>query len=123
MTLNTSMNVSELCRMIEDSIHKAKYPLEDQEQHLVKYVHVINESGSEDIKNEDIKIKVRIENLYTINNYVPNIEHLPGIIEMDVLDSFKMLCRRNARIQSASQQADSHMKNIKMSAKGYLKTE
>jgi hypothetical protein len=117
------MNVSELCRMIEDSIHNAKYPLEDQQQHLAKYVCVINESGSEDIKNEDIKIKVRIENLYTINNYVPNIEHLPGIIEIDVLDSFKMLCRRNARIQRASQQGDSRMKNIKMSTKGYLKTE
>lgn len=117
------MNVSELCRMIEHSIHNAKYPLEDQQQHLAKYVCVINESGSEDIKNEDIKIKVRIENLYTINNYVPNIEHLPGIIEIDVLDSFKMLCRRNARIQRASQQADSRMKNIKKSTKGYLKTE
>ena len=117
------MNVSQLCRMIEDSIHNAKYPLEDQQQHLAKYVCVTNESGSEDIKNEDIRIKVRIENLYTINNYVPNIEHLPGLIEMDVLDSFKMLCRRNARIQRASQQADSGMKNIKMSTKGYLKTE
>jgi hypothetical protein len=112
------MNVSELCRMIEHSIHNAKYPLENQQQHLAKYVCVINESGT-----EDIRIKVRIENLYTINNYVPNIEHLPGLIEMDVLDSFKMLCRRNARIQRASQQADSHMKNIKMSTKGYLKTE
>jgi hypothetical protein len=108
--------------MIEHSIHNAKYPLEDQQQHLAKYVCVTNE-GSEDIKNEDIRIKVRIENLYTINNYVPNIEHLPGIIEMDVLDSFKMLCRRNARIQRANQQADSRMKNIKMSTKGYLKTE
>ena len=117
------MNVSELCRMIEHSIHNAKYPLGDQEQHLAKYVEVINESGSEDLKNEDIKIKVRIENVYTINNYIPNIEHLPGIIEMDVLDSFKMLCRRNARIQRASQQADCGMKNIKMSTKGYLKTE
>jgi len=33
-----------------------------------------------------------------------------------------MLCRRDARIQRASQQADSRMKNIK-STKGYLKTE
>ena len=107
------MNVSKLCEMIEDSIHKAKYPFEDQEQHLAKYVYVINESGSEDIKTEDIKIKVRIENLYTINNYVPNIEHLPGIIEMEILDSFKMLCRRNARIQRASEKDDIQMKNIK----------
>src|ERR671929_1110891 len=117
------MNVSELCRMIEHSIHNAKYPLEDQQQHLARYVCVINESGSEDIKNEDIRIKVRIENLYTINNYVPNIEHLPGIIEMDVLDSFKMLCRRLARIQTAREQADSDMKDITISTNGYTKTE
>src|SRR5919206_3757289 len=117
------MKISELCRMIEDSIHNAKYPLGDQQQYLAKYVQVINESGSEDLKNEDIKIKVRIENVYTINNYVPNIEHLPGIIEMDVLDSFKMLCRRNARIQRASQQEDSGTKNIKIATNGYTKTE
>ena len=99
---NTSMKISELCRMIENSIHDMKYPIGDQpSQHLAKLVQVINESGSEDLKNEDIKIKVRIQNVYTINNYIPNIEHLPGIIEMDVLDSFKMLCRRLARVQKA----------------------
>jgi hypothetical protein len=116
------MKISDLCRMIEDSIHNAKYPLGDQEQHLAKYVEVINESGSEDLKNEDIKIKVRIENVYTINNYVPNMEHLPGIIEMDILDSFKMLCRRIARIQTAREQADSHMKDITISTKGKYKS-
>ena len=117
------MKISELCKMIEDSIHDTKYPLEDQQQHLAKYVQIINESGSEDLKNEDIKIKVRIENVYTINNYVPNIEHLPGIIEMDVLDSFKMLCRRLARIQKAREQADYRMKNIRIATNGYTKTE
>jgi hypothetical protein len=120
------MKISELCRMIENSIHDTKYPLGDQQQHLAKYVKVINESGSDDLKNEDIKIKVRIENVYTVNNYVPNIEHLPGIIEMDVLDSFKMLCRRLARIQTAREQADSQMKkmkDIRIATNGYTKTK
>jgi len=48
----------------------------------------------------DIKIEVRIQNLFVLNNYVPDIEHLPGIIEMDILDSFKILCRRMGRISS-----------------------
>lgn len=120
------MKISELCKMIENSIHDTKYPLGDQQQHLAKYVQVINESGSDDLKNEDIKIKVRIENVYTINNYVPNMEHLPGIIEMDVLDSFKMLCRRLARIQTAREQADSQMKemkDIRIATDGYTKTK
>jgi hypothetical protein len=38
----------------------------------------------------DIKIEVRIQNLFVLNNYVSDIEHLPGIIEMDILDSFKI---------------------------------
>ena len=108
--------------MIEESIHNAKYPLGDEQQLLVKHVEVTNESGSEDLKTDDIKIKVRIQNLYVINNYVPNIEHLPGIIEMDVLDSFKMLCRRRARTQTARQKADSHTKDITISTKGYKST-
>jgi len=48
----------------------------------------------------DIKIEVRIQNLFVLNNYVSDIEHLPGIIEMDILDSFKILCRRIGRISS-----------------------
>ena len=117
------MKISLLCKMIEDSIHDMKYPIGDQQQHLAKHVQVINESGSEDLKNEDIKIKVRIENVYTINNYIPNIEHLPGIIEMDVLDSFKMLCRRLARIQTASEQANNYIKNIRIEANGHTKSQ
>jgi hypothetical protein len=117
------MEIPELCRMIETSIHDTKYPLTDKQQYLAKYVEVINESGSDDLKNEDIKIKVRIKNVYTINNYIPNIEHLPGIIEMDILDSFKMLCRRVARIQTASEQADSQMKDIRIATNGYTKSK
>ena len=97
------MKISELCKMIEDSIHNGKYPLQDeQEKHFSKYVEVINRSESEDLRTSNIIIEVAIQNLYTINNYVPEIKHLPGIIEMDALDSFKMLCRRLTRIDATS---------------------
>ena len=86
--------------MIQDSIHSGKYPLEDQQKNFSESVKIINRSESEDLKCKDIKIEVRIQELYTINNYLPNIEHLPGIIEMDILDSFRMLCRRSERISS-----------------------
>jgi hypothetical protein len=87
--------------MIEESIHAEKYPLEDQEQkNFAKLVKITNKSESDDLKSNDIKIEVRIQNLFVLNNYVPDIEHLPGIIEMDILDSFKMLCRRAQRVSS-----------------------
>ena len=94
------MKVSELCAMIEESIHAGKYPLEDQQKHFAKLVKITNKSESDDLKSNDIKIEVRIQNLFVLNNYVPDIEHLPGIIEMDILDSFKMLCRRAQRVSS-----------------------
>jgi hypothetical protein len=95
------MKISELCAMIEESIHAEKYPLENQQQkNFARSVKIINRSDSDDLKSIDIKIEVRIQNLYILNNYVPNIEHLPGIIEMDILDSFKMLCRRAERVSS-----------------------
>jgi hypothetical protein len=89
--------------MIEESIHTGKYPFDSQQQkNLAKSVKIINRSDSDDLKSNDIKIEVRLKNLYILNNYVPNIEHLPGMIEMDILDSFKMLCRRTERISSDS---------------------
>lgn len=95
------MKISELCSMIEGSIHAGRYPLESQQQkNLAKSVKIINRSDSDDLKSNDIKIEVRIQNLFVLNNYVSNIEHLPGIIEMDILDSFKILCRRMGRISS-----------------------
>ena len=94
------MKVSELCTMIEESIHAEKYPLEDQQKHFAKLVKVTNRSESDDLKSNDIKIEVKIQNLFVLNNYVSDIEHLPGIIEMDILDSFKMLCRRAERVSS-----------------------
>ena len=94
------MKVSELCTMIEESIYAGKYPLEDQQKNFAKLVKITNRSESDDLKSNDIKIEVRIQNLFVLNNYVSNIEHLPGIIEMDILDSFKILCRRISRISS-----------------------
>src|SRR6266852_5678473 len=84
--------------MIEDSIRDGKYPLEDQHKRFSNSLQVINRSDSDDLKSSEIKIEVRIQGLYIISNYVPNIEHLPGIIEVDVLDSFKILCRRSGRM-------------------------
>ena len=87
--------------MIEDSIHNGKYPLGDQQKYFANSLQVINRSDSDyDLKKSsgEIKVEVRIQGLYVTSNYVSNIEHLPGIIEVDVLDSFKMLCRRLGRI-------------------------
>ena len=91
------MKVSELCEMVQDSIHSGKYPLEDNQRDLAVSIEVINRSSLDDLKSDDIKIEVRLQNLYVLNNYFSDMQHLPGIIEIDVLDSFKMLCRRLAR--------------------------
>jgi hypothetical protein len=95
------MKVSELCKMIQGSIYSGKYPLEDNQRSLANSVQVINKSSSDDLKSNDIRIEVRLQDLYVLNNYVPNMQHLPGIIEVDILDSFKMLCRRLARIDKS----------------------
>jgi hypothetical protein len=95
------MKVSELCNMVQDSIYSGKYPLEDNQRSLANSVQVINKSSSDDLKSNDIRIEVRLQDLYVLNNYVPNMQHLPGIIEVDILDSFKMLCRRLARIDKS----------------------
>ena len=72
------MKISQLCQMIQDSIHDGKYPLEDQHKRFSNSLQVINKSDSDDLKSSEIKIEVRIQGLYIISNYVPNIEHLPG---------------------------------------------
>jgi hypothetical protein len=96
-----TMKVSQLCKMIEDSIHGGKYPLQTEHKPFANLFQVINRSNSDDdLKSStEIKIEVRIQGLYIMGNYVPNIEHLPGIIEADVLDYFKILCRRLERIK------------------------
>jgi hypothetical protein len=116
------MKISELCKMIEDSIHSGKYPLQDKQQkHLINLVQVINRSDSEDLKSNDIKIEIRIKNLYIINNYVSNIQHLPGVIEIDVLDSFKMLCRRLEKVVDMS--SNSYPKDMTMSTESLHKNK
>lgn len=86
------MKISELCKMIEDSLHSEKYPLsQDTEKQMAGLVQIINRSSSDDLKEKDIKIEVRLKELYVLNNYIQGILHLPGVIEMDALDSFKML--------------------------------
>lgn len=57
-----------------------------------------NLSGSEDLRGSSIKVETRIGDLYVANNYLPNIQYLPGVVELDVLDSFKMICRRIERL-------------------------
>ena len=94
------MKISELCKMIEDSIHAEKYPLDqDIEKQMAGFVQIINRSSSDDLKDKnDIKIEVRLKDLYVLNNYIQSIQHLPGIIQIDALDSFKMLSRYVGRI-------------------------
>ena len=96
------MKISLLCKMIEDSIHSGKYPLDDQQKRFANSLQVTNRSDSDDLKSNEIIIEVRIKGLYITSNYFPDIEHLPGIIEVDVLDSFKILCRRLGRIEETS---------------------
>jgi hypothetical protein len=85
------MKISQLCQMIEDSSRDEKNLLEDRHERFWNSLQVINRSDSDDLKSSEIKIEVRMQGLYIISNYVPNIEHLPGIIEVDVLDYFKIL--------------------------------
>jgi hypothetical protein len=97
------MKISELCKMIEDSIHSGRYPLDqDTERQMAGLVQIINRSSSDDLKDKDIKIEVRIKDLYVLNNYVQSIQHLPGVIEIDALASFKMLSRRVERIEKSN---------------------
>jgi hypothetical protein len=69
---------------------------------LAGLVQVINKSSSDDLNESDIRIEVRLQNLYVLNNYVQNINHLPGVIEIDAIDSFKMLSRRAGRIEKSN---------------------
>jgi hypothetical protein len=73
-------------------------PFEDQQKRFANSMQVINRSDSDDLNSSEIKIEVRIQGLYNFSNYVPNIEHLPGVIEVNVLDSFKILSRRLGRV-------------------------
>jgi hypothetical protein len=89
--------------MIEDSIQSGRYPLDKEtEKQLAGLVQVINRSSSDDLKESDIRIEVRLRDLYVLSNYNQSIQHLPGVIEVDALDSFKMLSRRTGRIEKSN---------------------
>jgi hypothetical protein len=89
--------------MIEGSIQSGRYPLnQDLERQLAGLVQVINKSSSDDLKESDIRIEVRLQDLYVLNNYVQSIQHLPGVIEIDAIDSFKMLSRRVGRMEKSN---------------------
>jgi hypothetical protein len=88
--------------MIEDSFRSGRYPLnQDIEKQMADFVQIINRSSSDDLKDKDIKIEIRLKDLYVLNNYIQSIQHLPGVIEIDALDSFKMLSRRIERIEKS----------------------
>jgi hypothetical protein len=87
--------------MIEESFRSGKYPLtQESERQKSQLVKVINRSASEDMKGDNIVIETRISDFFVMNNYVSEITHLPGMIEMDTLDSFKMLSRRIDRVKN-----------------------
>jgi hypothetical protein len=98
------MKISELCKMIEDSVRSGRYPLDtDAQKKLAGALQVINRSDSEDLKGSIIRIETRVQDLYVVSNYIPNIQHLPGVIEQDVIDSFKMICRKIDRLDRGIQ--------------------
>jgi hypothetical protein len=107
------MKVSELCKMVQDSIHSGRYPLENNQRGLANSIQIINRSSKDDLESSDIKIEVRLQDLFVLNNYVPNMQHLPGIIEIDILDSFKMLCRRLERIEKSTNESSSSTISLK----------
>ena len=87
--------------MIEESFRSGKYPLtQESERQKSQLVKVINRSATEDMKGDNIIIETRISDFFVMNNYVSEITHLPGMIEMDTLDSFKMLSRRIDRVKN-----------------------
>ena len=87
--------------MIEESFRSGKYPLtQESERQKSQLVKVINRSATEDMKGDNIIIETRITDFFVMNNYVSEITHLPGMIEMDALDSFKMLSRRIDRVKN-----------------------
>jgi hypothetical protein len=99
------MKVSDLCKMIEDSIHSGQYPFETETQKkFAGMLQVLSRSDTEDLHDAaNIKIETRVQDLYITNNYIPNIQHLPGLIEMDVIDSFRMICRKIDRLDKVMQ--------------------
>jgi hypothetical protein len=95
------MKVSELCTMIEDSIRSGRYPFETETQkRCASLLKVTSKSASDDLRLGDAAIEVRIGDLYVATNFSQNMQHLPGVIEADVIDFFKLICRKVDRIDT-----------------------
>ena len=93
------MKVSELCNMIQESVRTGRYPLETETQRkCAEILKVTSKSASDDMKSGDAAIEVRVGDLYVTTNFSQSMQHLPGVIEADVIDSFKMICRKLDRM-------------------------
>jgi hypothetical protein len=90
--------------MIEESIRSGRYPLDSAVQkEFAPLLNVANKSEDDNLAATNILVETRVKDFFVLNNYVPNIEHLPGVIELDVLDSFKIICRKLERVKSGIQ--------------------
>lgn len=95
------MKVSELCSMIEDSIKSGRYPLETETQKkCAGLLKVTSKSTSDDLRSGDAAVEIRVGDLYVTTNFSQNMQHLPGVIEADVVDAFKLICRKVDRIDT-----------------------
>lgn len=95
------MKVSELCAMIEGTIRSGRYPFDSETQkRLSSQVTVRNKSATDDLHADGIQVETRVDELFVLNNYIQQIEHLPGVIELDAIDSFKIICRKLDRIKA-----------------------
>lgn len=95
------MKVSELCSMIEESIKSGRYPLEtDTQKKCAGLLKVTSKAASDDLRSGDAAVEVRVGDIYVATNFSQNMQHLPGVIEMDVVDSFKLICRKVERIDT-----------------------
>lgn len=85
--------------MIQESVRTGRYPLETETQRkCAEILKVTSKSASDDMKSGDAAIEVRVGDLYVTTNFSQNMQHLPGVIEVDVIDSFKMICRKLDRM-------------------------
>ena len=106
------MKLSELCSMIEESMKSGRYPLETETQKRCSgQLKVTSKSAVDDLTSGDsavamemaravVVVEVRLGDLYVETNFSPTMQHLPGLIEMDVLDSFRLICRKIDRIDT-----------------------
>lgn len=98
------MKTSELCKLIEESLQTGKYPFSSEiERRTSPRVQINNKSSTDSLKDENIIIETKLDDFYVINNYNSKLLHLPGIIEMDSIESFKMLSRRLGRINQTTE--------------------